>query len=324
MPEGDTIFRTARGLGRALNGKIITRFESTFAYLARANDDDPFVGQTITEIQAHGKWLLIYFSHGSILATHMLMSGSWHIYRPGEPWQEKPGNARILIETADFVAVGFRIPVARMHTAQSLVRDRKIPQSDRDVLSESFDATAAVSRLMARSQDELGDALLRQDILAGVGNVFKSEICFLMGLSPFSRVETLSPKQAGEIVAMARKLLAANVLEDSSDRIVTYNGKNRRTTRNAEPGENLWVYGRKGESCRRCGTPIQRRLQGPNARSTYWCPTCQPLFEVVSTPKKGSKPVSNSAATRSKSTKAQPPQPQPQRDLDRPTRRSRR
>jgi endonuclease-8 len=279
MPEGDTIYRTARALIRAIGGKTVTRFESAYAQLASADDNEPFASQIIMHIEARGKWLLIHFSHGGILATHMLMSGSWHIYRPGEPWQDKPGNARIVIETADFVAVGFRIPLARMYTEQSLARDRKIPRLDSDVLSSSFDAARAASRLMARAQDELGDALLRQDVLAGVGNVFKSEICFLLGLNPFRKVAILSQMQAKEIVATARRLLAANVLEDSSDLIVTYSSKNRRTTSNAEPGENLWVYGRKNEPCRRCRTPIQRALQGPNARSTYWCPTCQTLPE---------------------------------------------
>jgi endonuclease-8 len=278
MPEGDTIYRTARTLGRALTGKPITRFESKYAQLASANDEYPFVGQTITHIEARGKWLLISFSHGSILATHMLMSGSWHIYRLGEPWQDKPANARIAIETADFVAVGFRIPIARMYTEQSLARERKIPRSDQDVLSENFDATTAVRRLMARSNEELANVLLRQDVLAGVGNVFKSEICFLLGLSPFRKVETLSQAQAEEIIVMARKLLAANVLEDSADQIVTFSGKHRRTTGKADPSASLWVYRRKGEPCRRCETSIKRIVQGPNARSTYWCPTCQPQF----------------------------------------------
>ena len=281
MPEGDTIFRTARALTRALTGKPITRFESAYAQLTQANDQKPFIGQTITQIEARGKWLLIHFSGGSILATHMLMSGSWHIYRPGDPWQEKASNVRIVIETADYLAVGFRIPVARMYTAESLLRDKKIPRTDRDVLSSSFDAANAVKRLMARTRDELGDALLRQDVLAGVGNVFKSEICFLLRLSPFRKVETLSEKQVKEIVARAQKLMAANVLEDSTDLIVTYSGKNRRTTHNATPGDNLWVYGRKNEPCRKCGTPIKRALQGPNARSTYWCPTCQPLPQAI-------------------------------------------
>ena len=277
MPEGDTIFRSARALGRALTGRTITGFQTEYAHLASANDEDPFIGQTVTQVEARGKWLLMHFSSDAILATHMLMSGSWHIYRPGEAWQEKPSNARVVIETADYVAVGFRIPLARMHTVQSLTRDRKIPRSEQDVLSENFDAAVAVRRLMARSQEEIADVLLRQDVLAGVGNVFKSEICFLLGISPFREVATLSQAQAEEVVATARRLLAANVLEDSGDTVVTYHGKNRRTTKNADPGENLWVYGRKNEPCRRCGTPILRALQGPNVRSTYWCPTCQPL-----------------------------------------------
>ena len=278
MPEGDTIYRTARALGRALTGKLITGFQTEYALIARANDEAPFIGQSIQHIEARGKWLLIHFSGGSVLATHMLMSGSWHIYRPGEVWQGKPGNARIVLETADFVAVGFRIPLARMHTAESLIRDRKIPRSENDVLSKTFDPAAAVRRLMARGQDEIANVLLRQDILAGVGNVFKSETCFLLGISPFRRAGTLSQAQAEEIVATAQRLLAANVLEDSDDLIVTYGG-HRRTTRNANPGESLWVYGRKNEPCRRCGTAIQRCLQGPNARSTYWCPTCQPAAQ---------------------------------------------
>jgi endonuclease VIII len=277
MPEGDTIFRTARALSRALTSKPITRFESSYAQLAAANDESPFIGQTITHVEARGKWLLIYFSGGGILATHMLMSGSWHIYKPGDPWQDKAANARVLIATADYLAVGFRIPIARIYNEQTLTRERKIPRSEQDVLSPSFDAAAAARKLITRPNDELGNALLRQDVLAGVGNVFKSEICFLLGLNPFRKAASISQPQAKEIVATAQRLLAANVLEDSSDLIVTYSGKHRRTTNNTDPTESLWVYGRKNEPCRRCGTPIKRALQAPNARSTYWCPTCQPL-----------------------------------------------
>ncbi len=277
MPEGDTIYRTARALGRALTGKRITTFQTGYAQIARAHDQSPFVGQTVEHIEARGKWLLIHFSGELILATHMLMSGSWHIYRPGERWQQPRANARILLETADFVAVAFRVPVAKIYTEESLRRERAIPQAANDILRAEFDASAAVKRLLACADDELAHALLRQTVLAGVGNVFKSEICFLEGLSPFARVASLTAAQAGNIVATARRLLAANVLEDSSDQIVTFSGRHRRTTNNANPGESLWVYGRKNQPCRRCNTAIERCLQGPNARSTYWCPTCQPL-----------------------------------------------
>jgi endonuclease-8 len=277
MPEGDTIYRTARTLSRALAGKAVTRFETGYATIAAADDQQPFVGQTIAQIEARGKWLLIHFADGRILATHMLMSGSWHIYRPGERWQESRRNARIVLETADFVAVAFRVPVARIFGEQSLARDPAIPKPERDVLGESFDVEAAIVRLKSRSDDELAHALLRQTVLAGVGNVFKSEICFLTGLSPFRSVATLSGSQLKDVVSTAQRLLAANVLEDSGGQIVTYQGRKRRTTRNADPGESLWVYGRKGEPCRRCGASIERCLQGPQARVTYWCPVCQPL-----------------------------------------------
>jgi len=275
MPEGDTIYRTARVLGRALTGKAVTRFESAYAQLVQADDQAPFAGETVAEVEARGKWLLIHFSGGRILATHMLMIGSWHIYRLGERWQQPRANLRVLIETEDFVAIGFRIPVARIHTEESLARDGKIPRPVRDVLRPEFAADEAAQRLAANGDAELANALLDQRILAGVGNVFKSEICFLAGLSPFCRVGTLSAAQAEEVVALARRLLAANVLEDSGDRIVTFQGRKRRTTRNADPSASLWVYGRRGEACRRCGEEIQRCLQGLAARSTYWCPRCQ-------------------------------------------------
>ena len=292
MPEGDTIYRSARALGRALTGKTITKFHSEYALIARAHDETSFTGQTITKIEARGKWLLMHFSPDSklsgsdperpipserVLVTHMLMSGSWHIYRPGEKWWESRANARIILETADFVAVAFRVPVARVHTPESLERDRAIPKPEGDVLREDFDQTSAIARLKANAHEELGHVLLKQHVLAGLGNVYKSEICFLLGVSPFRKVADLSDRQLEEIVTTSRRLIAANVLEDSGDGIVTYQGRKRRTTRNADPGASLWVYARKGQKCRRCGETIQRQLQGPNARSTYWCPHCQPL-----------------------------------------------
>src|SRR5205814_10716993 len=111
----------------------------------------------------------------------------------------------------------------------------------------------------------------------GVGNVFKSEICFATGLNPFRKVETLTREQAAEVVSTAQRQLGSNVLEDSGDRIVTYRGRRRRTTQRSDPGDSLWVYARRGQPCRRCGELIRRRLQGADARATYWCPRCQPM-----------------------------------------------
>jgi endonuclease VIII len=277
MPEGDTIFRTARALGRALTAKPITSFRSTYPKLTRFNDDTPLAGQIVDGVESRGKWLLIHFSGGGTLATHMLMSGSWHIYRPGEKWQQPRANMRIVIENSEYLAVGFHVPVAEMHTAQSLARDRRIPHSEIDVLSDQFDAQEVARRLLAHGDEELGDVLLHQEVMAGVGNVFKSEICFVTRLNPFRKVASITRVQADEAVAVAQRLLAANVLEDSGDAIVTYGGRKRRTTHESDPGASLWVYGRKGEPCRRCGELIRRRIQGPDARVTFWCGLCQPM-----------------------------------------------
>ncbi len=277
MPEGDTIFRTARALGRALIGKPITGFRSTYPLLTRFDEDTPLAGQQVERVEARGKWLLMHFSGGGTLVTHLLMSGSWHIYRPGERWQQPRSNMRIVVENSDYIAVGFRVPVAEMHTAQSLARNRKIPRSTIDVLSAEFDAAAAVRRLLTYSNEEVADVLLHQEVLAGVGNVFKSEICFVTGINPFCRVSALSPEQAAALIAAAQKLVSANVLEDSGDAIVTYRGQQRRTTHQSDPGSSLWVYGRRGEPCRHCGAPIRRRIQGPDARVTFWCQRCQPM-----------------------------------------------
>ena len=277
MPEGDTIFRTARTLRRALAGKRITRFESTYPLLTRFHDDTPLTQQCVEGVESRGKWLLIHFSGGATLATHMLMSGAWHIYRPGERWQQPRANMRILLETDDFVAVGFRVPVEQMCTAQSLARDSRIPQPVLDVLSAEFHARAAAERVRASAGEEIGDVLLHQEVLAGVGNVFKSEVCFVCGVHPFAPVARLDMEQMEALIATAQKLVAANVMEDSGGTIVTYRGLHRRTTHASDPAESLWVYGRAGEPCRRCGERIERKLQGPDARVTFWCPGCQPL-----------------------------------------------
>ena len=279
MPEGDTIFRTARSLGRALIGKPITAFRSTYPLLMRFNDDTPLAGQTVDRVESRGKWLLIHFSSGATLVTHLLMNGSWHIYRHGERWQQPRFNMRIVIENSDYIAVGFRVPVAHMHTALTLARDRRIPLPAIDILSAEFDAAAAAVRVLAHGNEQAADVLLHQEVLAGVGNVFKSEICFVTGINPFCKVSALDRIQSAALIAAAKKLIAANVLEDSGDTIVTYGGRKRRTTHESQIGASLWVYGRRGEPCRRCGEPIRMCKQGPDARVTFWCPQCQPMPE---------------------------------------------
>jgi endonuclease-8 len=277
MPEGDTIFRTARALGRALAGQPITAFRSTYPHLTRFHDDAPLTGRTVENVASRGKWLLIHFSGGATLASHMLMNGSWHIYRPGETWMQPYRNMRIFLENSSYVAVGFKVPVAEMHTADSLARQKRIPAAEIDVLNPAFDNAEAMRRLLARRDEAIADALLDQSVIAGVGNVFKSEICFVTGIHPYCPVTALTAAQIGAVIDAARRLVGANVLEDSGERIVTYGGRQRRTTHASAPGESLWVYGRAGELCRRCGTSVRRRIQGDDARITFWCPRCQPM-----------------------------------------------
>jgi len=277
MPEGDTIFRTARTMGRALVDKPITAFRSTYPNLTRIHDDTPLTGQLVSSVESRGKWLLIHFSGGATLATHMLMSGSWHIYRHGERWRKPRYDMRIVIENGEYIAVGFTVPVAEMHTAQSLARHPKIPLPTTDVLNSSFDSAAVTQRLLTHGNETVADVLLNQSVLAGVGNVFKSEICFVTEVHPFCKVGALAPEKIVAVVAAAQKLVGANVLVDSGDTIVTYGGRHRRTTHESDPGASLWVYGRAGEPCRRCSEPVRRRIQGSDARVTFWCPRCQPM-----------------------------------------------
>jgi len=282
MPEGDTIFRAARTLNRALAGRVVTQFETEFAQLARVDDDAPIAGRTVESVDSHGKWLHMNFSGDLILLTHMLMNGSWHIYRPGETWQRGRRDMRVAIHTAPFVAVAFNIQIAEFHTAQSLGRHRQTSQLGPDVLATDFDPMEAAARLATRPELKVGVALLTQSIVAGIGNVYKSEICFASGVNPFRLVGSLTPEERGVLIANARKFMLANVSDGAGDHIVTYTGM-RRTTGRSDPTHRLWVYRRAGEPCRQCGSAVQQRKQGLDARVTFWCPVCQPPPPTIPT-----------------------------------------
>ena len=274
MPEGDTIFRAARTLHRALAGKPVDRFESVFPHLTRVHDDTPVTGRTVDEVRAAGKHVLMTFSGDLVLRTHMRMNGSWHIYRPGERWQRPRRSMRIVIATAEFEAVGFDIPVAEMIWSKDLHRHDELRKLGPDLLAEAFDAEEAARRIRARGSSEIADVLLNQRVLAGIGNVYKSEVLFACGVSPFALVASLSDDRVDGLVKTARQFLRANVTDNLAP-MTTYTGF-RRTTRRADPKERLWVYGRAGDPCRKCGTPIRIRAQGRDARLTYWCEQCQP------------------------------------------------
>src|SRR5688572_22576148 len=166
MPEGDTIFRAARTLNRALAGHEVTAFETQLAQLARVDYDSPIAGRTVESVDVTGKWLRMFFSGDLILLTHMLMSGSWHIYRPGERWRLRRSEMRVAIHTASFVAVAFRIPIAEFHTAASLERHRSMPRLGPDVLAAKFDEAEAERQLRTRPDLEVGTGLLRQSLIS--------------------------------------------------------------------------------------------------------------------------------------------------------------
>jgi endonuclease-8 len=264
MPEGDTIFRSARTLHQALAGRQVTLFETAYAPLARVNDQSPLAGRTIEKVESRGKWLLVHFSGDLILATHMLMSGSWHIYRVGERWKRSRSHMRVVLGTADLLAVAFDVPVARFHSARGLERFAGVAGLGPDLLGTEFAADEAAARLLEQASEEVGNVLLNQRVVAGIGNVFKSEICFACGVYPFRQVGSLRAQEIECLLGTARRLLAASAALGS-----------RRTTGSIHPAARLWVYRRAGSPCRRCGTPILMRKQGSGARSTYWCPDCQ-------------------------------------------------
>jgi endonuclease VIII len=266
MPEGDTIHRAARTLNEALAGQRVTRFETVLAHLARVDDQQPVAGRTIERVVSAGKHLIIDFSGGLHLRTHMRMNGSWHIYRRGERWKRPRRDMRLAISTDVWVAVGFSIPVAEFLDEKGLRRQDDLRRMGPDLLGADFDPEEVVQRMRSRPEAEVANVLLNQRVVAGIGNVFKSEILFLAGVDPFTPVASIDDASLQRLVAISRKVLRNNVSHGRSDRI---------TTGSSDPGKKLWVYGRRGEACRRCGTPIESRKQGPDARLTYWCPRCQ-------------------------------------------------
>lgn len=273
MPEGDTIFRSARTLRAALAGRTVVRFESRLPVVERRVEDVPLVGRTVVDVRPAGKHLLMEFSGGLVLRTHMRMHGSWHLYRPGERWRRARSAMTLLIETDAFVAVAFDVPVAELIAADRLQRHRALRQLGPDLLGSTFDADEAVARLQARADDTIGEALLNQRVMAGAGNVYKSEALFLRGIRPSRRVSSLSVDDLRSLVDALRALMLANVVDPNAPGMM-FRGY-RRTTRSAQPGARLWVYGRSGRPCRRCGAPIRYARQGEGARGSYWCDSCQ-------------------------------------------------
>ncbi|HVL52798.1 MAG TPA: DNA-formamidopyrimidine glycosylase family protein, partial [Vitreimonas sp.] len=230
------------------------------------------VGSRITAVDASGKNLLIRFDNGLELRTHLRMTGSWHRYRPGERWRRPPARARLVLETADAVAVCFDCPTVELFEQRAEHLHPALGRLGPDVVSADFDAAHAHRRLRepSRADMTIAEALLDQRALAGVGNVYKSEILWIERVSPFRAVRDLEDEALDRLVATARRLLVANADRRRGAARVTTDGDR------AAGGANLWVYGRRGRPCRRCGSPLRSAIQGAELpRTTYWCPACQ-------------------------------------------------
>jgi endonuclease-8 len=272
MPEGDAIFRTARTLHRALSGATVSRFESVLPSLTRVHEDTPITGRHVERVDAAGKHVLMRFSGDLTLRTHMRMNGSWHLYRPGERWRRARRDMRIVVATDAFEAVAFNVPVAEWLDGNAEARQEDLRSLGPDLLSETFDEDEAVRRLRARGAEPIADALLNQRVVAGIGNVYKSEVLFVCRVDPFSPAAAVADERLREVLRTARKLMRANVTTLGGG-ITTYIGFRR--ARGGGESEGRYVYGRARRPCRRCGTPIRVRAQGVHARLTYWCPRCQ-------------------------------------------------
>jgi endonuclease-8 len=273
VPEGDTIFLAARQLHAALAGARVVRFESAYPALTRVDDDRPIAGRSIESIEPRGKHLLFFFSGDLILHTHMRMNGVWQVYRPGEGWRRPARDMRIVIETQRAIAVGFTIPVAEFLTRSQLARHDDLQSLGPDLLSGSFNREEAMRRAREHNAEAIADVLLNQRVVAGIGNVFKSEILFVAGVNPFAPVSRLDDETLGRILDVASRLLRVNVRTPQRG-FPTPRG--RSTTNSLNPSKALWVYERSGRACRTCGAPVQFRKTGVDGRATYWCPRCQP------------------------------------------------
>ncbi|MEU9121613.1 DNA-formamidopyrimidine glycosylase family protein [Streptomyces sp. NPDC048506] len=272
MPEGDTVWRVAQRLHDALAGRPLTRCDLRVPRLATVD----LTGREVREVVPRGKHLLTRFTGGLTLHSHLRMDGAWQIYAAGERWRGGPTHQiRAVLGTPDHTAVGYRLPV--LDLLRTADESRAVGHLGPDLLGPDWDPEEALRRLLAAPERPLGEALLDQRNLAGIGNVYKSELCFLLRAAPWLPVGELPDPE--RVPTLAKRLLEAN--KHRPARTTTPWGDRPRPMGaggGARPDRRLWVYGRAGRPCLRCGTAVRTADQDPAAaeRVTYWCPACQP------------------------------------------------
>ena len=268
VAEGDTVFATAARLQDALAGRTLTRTDLRVPRFATAD----LSGQVVREVAPRGKHLLMRTDRDVTVHSHLGMDGSWRLYGPGERWRGRSSEVRGVLATDLYIAVGHRL--RRLEVIRTSQEHRILGHLGPDVLGPDWDAAEATRRLAATPERAVGDALVDQSVMAGPGNVYRSEVCFLAGVDPRSPVGSLP--DAGALVELMQTVMDRNRA-----------GGRRVTTDDPRPGHELWVYGRARRPCRRCGTPI-RSFRTPGAehpsdpgRITFVCPHCQPFPEAA-------------------------------------------
>jgi len=259
MPEGDTVHQAAKRLHGALAGKVLTRSDLRVPRYATAD----LTGRTVLDVTPRGKHLLTRIEGGLTLHSHLMMDGTWKIYAAGQRWSGGPAHQiRAILGNADRTAVGYRLPVLELLRTSD--EHRAVGHLGPDLLGPDWDPDKALENLLRDPARPLGEALLDQRNLAGIGNVYKSELCYLLRVTPWLPAGDLPAEYAARLPVLAKRLLEAN-----RDRPA------RNTTGRRE--QNLFVYGRAPRPCLRCGTPIRVADQGDGSRErpTYWCPACQ-------------------------------------------------
>jgi endonuclease-8 len=266
VPEGDTVYRAARALDRALAGQVLTGTDFRVPQLATVD----LAGGTVLRTLSRGKHLLTRIDAGVdtggrswTLHTHLKMEGSWHVYQPGQKWRRPVPDARLVLSTAERVAVGFSLGLVELVPRQH--EHDLVGHLGPDLLGPDWDEEEALRRLLATPDRSVHASLLDQTCLAGIGNMYAAELCFTSGLHP-----RLPIGRVGDPTRLVRR--AKQMLEVNKERAV------QSTTGDLRERERTWVYRRDERPCRRCGTPIEVAMLGPagHERATYWCPSCQP------------------------------------------------
>jgi len=250
MAEGDTILRAARRLDAALSGETVTA--SAPNPRGRAARIERLDGRRLDRVDSHGKNLLLHFGD-LVLHSHMGMNGSWHVYPRGGRWRKPRRSAWAVLVGETQEAVQFGGPTLRLLPAARLGSDPQLARLGPDILAPDFDPAAAVHRLRAHPDRTLGDALLDQNLVAGIGNIFKSEACFAARLDPWRPLADLDDDELAAVLAAARELMLQAVAS----------------------GRHSYAVYRARRPCPVCGGRLVSRGQGDANRTTYWCPVCQ-------------------------------------------------